>query len=188
MLKQYITKLPDIITDRQRTSLKFHDQIHTPISYNEATKHVKHILSIIPSAIIAGSYRRECKEINDIDVIVTQPITKVLDKLGDYIVATLALGDGKFSGIAKLNNSYRRIDIIFTTTINKPYALFYFTGDYIHNIRMRKKAKKLGYTLSQHGMKSLTSNRTIPAKTEHDIYKALDLPYLEPRDRTITEE
>ena len=61
-----------------------------------------------------------------------------------YIQSDLNLGNTRYSGIGKLpnENKYRKIDIVKTTKESFPFTLLYFTGDYVQNITMRKKAKK----------------------------------------------
>ena len=188
-LRKYTRKIPDIITDAQRTGLKYHDKISKSIGFDEAEKHIKFILKVLPSAVIAGSYRREEKRINDIDVLVIEDLKYVLDALKDkgYMVAILAMGDEKMSGIGRLpgTSSYRRIDVIKTTEVEKPFALLYFTGDFVQNISMRQKAKKMKYCLSQ---RSLTNNKTGKAvasiKTEKDIFDFLKIAYKKPNERS----
>ena len=188
-LQNYVRKIPDIITEHKRTGLKYHDRISKKIKIAEAKKHVLFIKKNIPGAIVAGSYRREQKKIGDIDILVISDLARVVNKLiqKKYIVATLVLGDIHFSGIARLpgTNSYRRVDIIKTTKEEKPFALLYFTGDFVQNITMRQKAKKMKYTLSQHGLKHITTGkRILSIKNERDIFKFLKLSYVEPGTRS----
>lgn len=188
-LRKYVRKIPDIITDSQRTGLRYHDKISKHITKSEANKHANFILKHIPTSTIAGSYRRNAKKIGDIDVLVTSSLKNAVDKLTDkkYIVATLAVGDEKFSGVVRLPGSttYRRIDIIKTTKEEKPFALLYFTGDFVQNIYMRQKAKKMKYSLSQHGLKNLNTGKMVKSvKNEKDIFKFLNIPYKHPEDRT----
>lgn len=188
-LRKYVRKIPDIITDTQRAGLKYHDRISKSISKKEADKHAKFIKKHLPDATIAGSYRRKAKKIGDIDVLIIGDLQKAIDKLIDkqYIIESLAMGDEKFSGIVKLPNetSYRRIDIVKTTKKEYPFALLYFTGDFVQNISMRQKAKKMKLSLSQHGIKDLKTGRMVNGiKTEEDIFKYLNIPYKNPEDRS----
>jgi DNA polymerase/3'-5' exonuclease PolX len=188
-LRKYVRKIPDIITDVQRTGLKYHDKINKYISYAEAGKHVDFILNNINGAVIAGSYRRKSKKIGDIDILITDDLKKTVNKLENknYIVEILSIGDEKFSGIAKLPNttSYRRIDIIKTTTEEKPFALLYFTGDFVQNIYMRQKAKKMNYSMSQYGITNIKTGKMVKnIKSEKDIFNFLKIPYKNPEDRT----
>jgi DNA polymerase/3'-5' exonuclease PolX len=188
-LRKYVRKIPDIITDAQRAGLKYHDRINNCVKYEEAERHANFITNNIPGAIIAGSYRRKAKMIGDIDVLVTGELKKAVGKLTakKYIVSVLAVGEEKFSGIAKLpgTTSYRRIDIVRTTKEEKPFALLYFTGDFVQNISMRQKAKKMKFSLSQHGLKNMKTGRMVKGiKNEKDIFKYLKIQYKDPDERS----
>lgn len=188
-LRKYVRKIPDIITDAQRAGLKYHDRINKYINYAEAEKHANFITKNIPGAIIAGSFRRKSKRIGDIDVLVTCELKKAVSKLTakKYIVADVSVGEEKFSGIVKLpgTTSYRRIDIVRTTKEEKPFALLYFTGDFVQNISMRQKAKKMKFSMSQHGLKNMKTGRMVKGiKNEKDIFKYLNIPYKDPEERS----
>ena len=188
-LRKYVRKIPDIITDAQRASLKYHDKISKHIPYTEADKHARFITKHIPGATIAGSYRRNSKKIGDIDVLITSNLKKTVDFLYDkkYIQVVLSLGEEKFSGIVKLpgSSNYRKIDIVKTTKDEKPFALLYFTGDFVQNIIMRHKAKKMKYSLSQYGLQNIKTGKMVKnIKTEKDIFAFLEIPYKHPTSRT----
>ena len=187
-LRRYVKKIPDIITNSQREGLKYHSKINNDISFSIADKHAKLIKRHVPRAIIAGSYRRNVRRIGDLDVIIVGDICRVVDKLikVNYIISTLSSGSDKFSGIVRLPGTirYRRIDIIKTTPEEKPFALLYFTGSVAQNILMRKKAKSMGYILSQHGLIDKRTKKKIKnIKTERDIFKFLKLTYKPPEER-----
>jgi DNA polymerase/3'-5' exonuclease PolX len=187
-LRKYVKKIPEIVSDAQRTGLQYHDHISKPIKKEEADRHAAFIQKHVPRSVIAGSYRRGVKEIGDIDVLVLGDIKHVINKLIEkkYLVATLAIGDDKFSGIARLpgSTSYRRIDVVKTTPGEKPFALLYFTGDFVQNIIMRQKAKKMKFSLSQYGLKNLKTGKMVASiKTERDIFEFLKMPYKAPQDR-----
>lgn len=188
-LRAYVKKIPDIVTDSQRIGLKYHNRIKSGLSYKDATKHVNFIKKHIPRSIPAGSYRREMKRVNDIDILITGSLKNAINilKKKKYIIADLGYGETKFSGIAKLprTNSTVRIDIIKTTKEEMPFTLLYFTGDFVQNINMRKKAKRMKYSLSQHGLKNLKTNKMVKGiKTEKDIFSFLRMKYKEPNERS----
>jgi DNA polymerase/3'-5' exonuclease PolX len=65
-----------------------------------------------------------------------------------------------------------------------PFALLYFTGSGTFNERQRLVAKKMGYSLSEHGLKDVDTKEYVPGLTsEKDIFKFLDMTYLVPWDR-----
>ena len=91
----------------------------------------------------------------------------------------------KFMGVGRCPRSdepYYRIDIEFLPEEEFAYGLLYFTGSKDFNREIRQHAKNMGYTLNQHGLKNKNGDY-IKAKTEEDIFKILDLQYLEPKKR-----
>jgi DNA polymerase (family 10) len=69
-------------------------------------------------------------------------------------------------------------------------ALMYFTGSKEHNVRLRERAIKQGMTLNEYGLFEDDGSdptppqqrgvRAVASKTEEEIYRALDLPYVHP--------
>src|SRR4029078_5400362 len=66
------------------------------------------------------------------------------------------------------------------------YGLLYFTGGKEHNIRLRQRALDRGLSLNEYAL--TRDKKPIPAKTEADIYKLLDLEYVPPELREDTGE
>ncbi|MBX3389175.1 MAG: PHP domain-containing protein [Phycisphaeraceae bacterium] len=71
-------------------------------------------------------------------------------------------------------------------------ALMYFTGSKDHNVTLRQRALAQSQTLNEYGLFPEDDEETPPqdrgikpvaSKTEHDIYKALRLPYIPPELR-----
>jgi DNA polymerase/3'-5' exonuclease PolX len=63
-----------------------------------------------------------------------------------------------------------------------PFTLLYFTGSGEFNKKMRIIAKKKGYKLSEYGLFD-KNNHIIKVSSERDIFKTLDMEYLQPRLR-----
>jgi DNA polymerase/3'-5' exonuclease PolX len=82
----------------------------------------------------------------------------------------------------------RRIDILIAEPSYYYFALLYFTGSYSFNIYMRKIALEQGYSLSEYGLKG-KDNKIIDTsdiiKSEEDIFKFLNIPYVTPEKRSI---
>ena len=154
---------------------------------------------------INGSYRREKSESGDIDILITakgdtSSIRKqFIDILKDknIIVETLANGKKKFMGISKLPHysTHRHIDIIDTSLHEYPFAQLYFTGSGGFNAKMRNLALKKGYSLNEYRISYKTNKKPVDetefmtklgqfyCKTEKDIFRFLDIDYVEPKDR-----
>jgi DNA polymerase/3'-5' exonuclease PolX len=155
-----------------------------------------------------GSYRRKNKDMGDIDILIkNRPglvLKDIIKQLEDtsYIIEKLALGKNKFMGICKLSPELpaRRLDILIAEPSYYYFALLYFTGSYNFNISMRKIALSKGLSLSEYGFKDMkdikaAANAANAANAkniidtadiinnEEDIFKYLDMPYVEPSKR-----
>ena len=78
-------------------------------------------------------------------------------------------------------------DLRVVPTTQFPFALHYFTGSKEHNIRLRQRAIDRGLTLNEYGLAG-GPKKSVPCRTEADIYKALDLAYIPPELREDTGE
>jgi DNA polymerase/3'-5' exonuclease PolX len=151
-------------------------------------------------ATIVGSFRREKNDSGDIDVLLSYPHHENLSKKEaeiifkeivnemikkDYISDVLALGIKKCMAVCTHKDKFRRLDILLTTPDEYPFAILYFTGSDKFNITMRRKALQMGYSLNEYRLIPLDEKIPIPddLKTEKDIFKFLDIDYLDPKDR-----
>ncbi len=62
-------------------------------------------------------------------------------------------------------------------------ALQYFTGSKAHNVSLRQRALKMGYTLSEWSLARLDDESVVAAATEEDIYAALGMDWMQPEMR-----
>lgn len=155
---------------------------------------------------ICGSYRREKQVSGDIDILLSKKDTKLgkskeskhLERIVGKLKKQMKHNDGKplllddmtdkniktkYMGFSKLkDNPVRRIDIRFIPYSSYYYALLYFTGSGDLNKKMRQIAKKKGFKLSEYGLSDKDGN-ILKVKSEKDIFKYLDMEYLEPKYR-----
>ncbi|MFA7577797.1 MAG: PHP domain-containing protein, partial [Candidatus Muiribacteriota bacterium] len=61
------------------------------------------------------------------------------------------------------------------------YKILYFTGSYEHNESLRKIAEKNGFEMNEHGLKK--DNKFFSFNSENEIYKLLNMEYIEPELR-----
>lgn len=133
-------------------------------------------------ADVLGSLRRKMSTIGDVDIAVaTTAFEKVLDRFVTYPHQKIV--DRGTSGATLLLHNGRQVDL----RVQKPEAygamLQYFTGSKNHNIKLREYALKQGKSLSEHGIKSVTSGILTEYATEEGFYKSLGLSYIEPELR-----
>ena len=202
----------DLLNDVQLVGLEYYDDINRRIPIYEMKEHDRFLQTTIkevdPKAIltIAGSYRRGKKDSGDIDVLVTHPdnppdlLARVIQTLHqkNYLIATLVSGDHKFHGLSQLSNKRhcrdehnkpddcrpRRIDFLYCSPSEYPFALLHFTGSGSFNQMIRFHAQKQGFSLSEHGIKrhdgKMISNSF---QDEKEIFDFLGVEWIHPTDR-----
>ncbi len=146
---------------------------------------------------IVGSYRRGAQSSGDIDVIITSENPKVFVNFIDelikqkIILEILSRGPTKCLVIAKIpsSDSARRVDFLYTSLDEFPFAILYFTGSKIFNTVMRHQALQMGLTMNEHGLYTLHEGKKKGAKVEwsfrdeKDIFDYLNMEYKTPVER-----
>jgi DNA polymerase (family 10) len=136
----------------------------------------------------AGSLRRGRETAGDLDLLVTGPACEP-DKVAAAVAYTaaypgirdlIAKGENKVSFY--LGNSLQ-VDVRLLPSGSYGAALQYFTGSKMHNVSLRQRALKLGYTLSEYALARLDDNSTVAAETEESIYAALGMDWMPPEMR-----
>lgn len=195
----------ELLNEKQKIGLKYYEPLLLRIPYNEMTLHDRFIRGIWGNDYycqgynfdfeVVGSYRRKELTSGDIDILITfEESLNLLGRLvyslrrNKYVIETLAEGGKKFMGICKLPGGVpRRIDIIWCSREEYPFALFYFTGSEKYNRRVREIAAKKGYRLNEKELVAVspkTGKLELPIfEMEKDITDFLGLPYLEPNLR-----
>ncbi|MBI2628109.1 MAG: DNA polymerase/3'-5' exonuclease PolX [Candidatus Niyogibacteria bacterium] len=129
----------------------------------------------------AGSVRRRLETIGDIDILIASPNP---EKVVDYFVSLPGIikiwNKGPTKASIRLSGEY---DVDLRVLPEKQFgsALQYFTGSKEHNIVLRKIAVKKGLKLSEYGL--FKGEKRIAAESEEEIYRALELNYIEPEMR-----
>src|SRR5262249_24643382 len=62
-------------------------------------------------------------------------------------------------------------------------AMQYFTGSKEHNIALRQRALKMGFTLNEYGLFRLEDNSRVAGETEEGVYRTLGLDWIPPELR-----
>ncbi len=143
---------------------------------------------------LCGSLRRRRETIKDIDILISSahpvPVMEAFVKL-PQVISVVAHGETKSSVVVgALDESGHRIvmnaDLRVVADQHFPFALYYFTGSKDHNVAMRARAQKYGLKLNEYELAG--PDTRIEARTEADIFKALDLDYIPPELREHTGE
>ena len=150
--------------------------------------HLKKI-SGIEKVTPAGSLRRGRETVGDLDVLVTGKACETEEsrqKVMDHILLfpgltdVIARGDNKISFHIR---NHMQVDVRLLAAESFGAALQYFTGSKSHNITLRQRALKMGYTLNEYGLARLEDEKRVASKTEEDIYAKLKLDYIPPELR-----
>ncbi len=137
----------------------------------------------------AGSYRRRKETVGDVDILIafddaatneerSDRIAKAIKKIPS-VDAIVAKGETR---LAFNLNTGLRVDIRLVKPEEWGSAFLYFTGDKEHNITLRRLAIVQGMKLNEYALTK--KDKVVASREEEDIYKALGLPYIEPKDRT----
>src|SRR5436305_113579 len=137
----------------------------------------------------AGSLRRGRETVGDLDMLVTGQVCcddESRQKLIEHIIKLpelmeiIARGENKVSFRLR---SGMQVDVRLLPPDSFGAALQYFTGSKNHNVSLRQRALKLGYTLNEYGLVRMEDNKRVAGKTEEEIYKKLGLKFIPPELR-----
>jgi len=180
---------------------------------NEAET-LKRDLAAHPDALhvdVAGSYRRRREIVHDVDFVVAtkkpEEITKFF--IGHPLVEVV-IAQGPTKSSVRLRAGVQ-CDLRVVSAAEYPFALNYFTGNKEHNIEMRNRALKRGWTLNEYRLAPLppppkekkvrarhgtspsdrrtaqgverSTNKVPTVRDESDLYGALGLDFIPPELR-----
>ena len=197
-IKKAVKDDPKLLNDKQKIGLKYYEDILQRIprgeidEYNQLVQRVVRELDSDLQVEIVGSYRRGNETSGDIDIIITSKdiknFKKFINSFEEHGIITeyLSKGTKKCMIIGKLNDyPQRRIDFMYTSEKEFPFAILYFTGSKEFNVKMRAHALTRGLTLNEHEIKYIDATKTLDRefKTEKDIFDFLDIVYKEPQER-----
>lgn len=132
----------------------------------------------------AGSLRRGKETVGDLDLLVTGPnAPAALERFVQYPELVELLSHGSNKASAKIGPQAIQVDVRAVPSESYGAALQYFTGSKEHNIALRNRALKLGYSLSEYGLFTLKEERKVAGRTEDEIYERLGLAWIPPELR-----
>lgn len=150
-------------------------------------------------ADVAGSYRRRKEIVHDLDLLVaTQKPESITRFFVSHPLVESVIAQGPTKSSVRLRSGVQT-DLRVVTTAEYPFALAYFTGNKEHNIELRSRALKRGWTLNEYRLaplppdpkakvragRAVTKSITAVPKIrdETDLYHAVDLDYIPPELR-----
>lgn len=130
-----------------------------------------------------GSLRRRSATVGDIDIAAkSQQKNQILSYFTSYPASIQTIDIGPQKASIRLKNNIR-IDIMVQPPQSWGSLLQHFTGSRQHNILLRRYALKLGYSLSEYGIKDIKTKQTYRFGNEIDFYHFLQLEYIKPENR-----
>ena len=200
-----------LLNNVQKKGLKYYEDVLKRIPRPEIVKYEKILqkqfkelkTSKNSTFQIVGSYLRGAKTSGDIDIIITNSdndpkiFKDFIDKLEkeNILVEILSKGAKKSMAIGKMGkNPARRLDFMYSSPEEYPFATLYFTGSKAFNVVMRQRAVDMGYTMNEHGLYKLVDVKGKKKKqkgdkisnkfaSEHDVFDFLGMIYKKPTER-----
>jgi DNA polymerase (family X) len=139
-------------------------------------------------AELCGSIRRRRETSKDIDIVASAkdsgPVMAAFVAMPE-VMQVVGHGETKSSIVAQMMIGTEQVilnaDLRVVNDEQFPFTIAYLTGSKEHNIRMRQRAIDRGLSLNEYGL--VGESKSVKAKTEADIYKALDLAFVPPELR-----
>jgi len=184
--KKQIEKLRKGIEEYKKTSGRF------PIDdAEEAAEKLIAYLRAFPGLEViepAGSLRRGRETVGDLDILVTGPACAEdkVDAAVEYTAAYPPAADLLAKGQNKVSFRLRsglQVDVRLLPEDSYGAALQYFTGSKMHNVTLRQRALKRGYTLSEYSLSRIDDGSVVASRTEQDIYASLGMDWIPPEMR-----
>ena len=156
-----------------------------------ADKLVEHLSQLpgVEKVTPAGSLRRGRDTVGDLDILVTgkgcaetESRQKIVDHLLHFpgLMEVIAQGENKIS--FRQRNGIQ-VDVRLLPPESFGAAMQYFTGSKAHNVALRQRALKMGFTLSEYSLANLEDEKPVAGKTEEEIYAKLKLDFIPPELR-----
>ncbi|MDI6709548.1 MAG: DNA polymerase/3'-5' exonuclease PolX [Bacillota bacterium] len=130
---------------------------------------------------IAGSLRRRCETIGDIDLLAASPRPE--QTIASFVALSPVaevLARGETKATVRLNDG-RQVDLRAVEPVSYGAALCYFTGSKDHNIHLRRLALDRGLKINEYGV--FHDGKSIAGREEEEVYAALGLPWIPPELR-----
>lgn len=136
----------------------------------------------VVAAEAAGSLRRRCETVGDLDLLVAaSDSAPVMAAFVDRPDVSRVIGHGEVKSSVEFTSGLRA-----QLWVHPPEhfgtALQYATGSKGHNVRLRELALSQGLSLSEHALTRQDGTQVVCA-TEEQVYRTLGLPWIPPELR-----
>jgi DNA polymerase (family 10) len=137
----------------------------------------------------AGSLRRGRETVGDLDILVTgkgcieaESRQKIIEHLLRFpgLMDVIAQGENK---VSFRHRNGMQVDVRLLPPESFGAAMQYFTGSKAHNVALRQRALKMGFTLNEYSLANIEDGKPVARKTEAEIYAKLGLDFIPPELR-----
>ena len=139
-------------------------------------------------AEVAGSLRRMKEVVHDVDLVAASPApAEVIAAFVGHPSVDEVIARGQTKASVRAEGGLQ-CDLRVVTLAEFPFTLAYFTGSKEHNVVLRGRAQKRGWSLNEYGFSQSNDESAQPQAPpevggERDIYRALDLDWVPPELR-----
>lgn len=171
------------------------DRMLLPVATGLAERVIAHLLGGVGKDVRIeplGSLRRRSATVGDVDIAVaTRDAKRTIDVFTSFPEWREVLASGTISARA-IHRSGRQVDLKIEPPERFGSLLQHFTGSKEHNVALREFALTKGYSVSEHGIKKLKTQNSLPRRkagklktfrTEEEFYKFLGLEWIPPELR-----
>jgi DNA polymerase (family 10) len=136
----------------------------------------------------AGSLRRGRETAGDLDMLVTGPacaedcVAAAVEYVAAYPLAGTLLAKGQ-NKVSFRMRSGLQVDVRLLPEGSWGAAMQYFTGSKMHNVTLRQRALRKGYTLSEYALARVEDGSFVAGASEEEIYAALGMDWIAPELR-----
>ena len=156
-----------------------------------AEKLMEHLLAApgVEKVTPAGSLRRGRETVGDLDILVTGKAcieAETRQKVIEHLLRFPGLMDIIAQGENKVSFRHRngmQVDVRLLPPESFGAAMQYFTGSKAHNVALRQRALKMGFTLNEYSLATLEDAKPVARRTEEEIYAKLGLDFIPPELR-----
>jgi len=135
----------------------------------------------VADIVVAGSYRRRKETVGDLDILAAiRKGSDIMARFAGYEEVKKVVSRGKTRSTIILRSGLQ-VDLRVVPQVSYGAALHYFTGSKAHNIAVRKLAVKRNLKINEYGV--FRGKKRIAGRTEKEVYRSVDLAYIEPELR-----
>lgn len=162
---------------------KFKERYSLAFIYPRAQNIVEELKKVkeVKQITLGGSLRRMKETIGDVDILVASEKPKpVMDAFVNLPQVAKVVAKGSTRSTIMTKDGFQ-VDIRVVKPESFGAAQHYFTGSKAHNIRIRSLGQDKGLKINEYGV--FKKEKRIAGKTEEEVFKSVNLPYIPPELR-----